>query len=141
MVLYVDGSYSRKGGSYLITDAGGEIVGYKFFKRPQDLEAIHFEVSAIIAGMEILKLRNIRGGVVLTDNESAADFFRARSSKTKGSALQNLLMAGLRIMNEVKCTVAWVPRKSNLAGILLDEFNLSRKKSKLLEYLLEKITA
>jgi ribonuclease HI len=118
------------------TDASGEphnIYGYcisetkeeKFIRSKYRLGSMEAEFMAIIEALNSNTVRNSKQTIIYTDSESIVDFITRRVHKQRGSIVRLLSIQILNIVDnlENKTSFLWIPRESNLAGILIeDEF-------------------
>lgn len=116
------------------TDASGvphNIFGYyiletneeKFIRSKFGLDSIEAEFMAIIEALNSTTVRNSKQTIIYSDSESVVDFIQRKLQARKGSIVRLLTVQILNLVDnmENKPFFVWIPRESNLAGILIED--------------------
>jgi len=116
------------------TDAAGKphnIFGYciletneeKFILSKFNLGSLEAEFFAMIEVLHTNTVRNSKHTIIYSDSESIIDFINRKIQARKGTVARLLTIQILNIIDnmQTKPFFKWVPRESNLAGILIED--------------------
>lgn len=116
------------------TDAAGKphnIYGYciletneeKFIRSKFNLGSLEAEFFAMIEVLHTDTVRNSKHTIIYSDSESIIDFINRKIQARKGTVARLLTIQILNIIDnmQTKPFFKWVPRESNLAGILIED--------------------
>jgi ribonuclease HI len=116
------------------TDAAGKphnIYGYciletneeKFIRSKFNLGSLEAEFFAMIEVLHTNTVRNSKHTIIYSDSESIIDFINRKIQARKGTVARLLTIQILNIIDnmQTKPFFKWVPRESNLAGILIED--------------------
>lgn len=117
MILYTDGSGSNGiKSAYIVTDEAGEILEHVEHKAPCCRTNNEEEYNAVIAALKMCS----PGSELRTD--SALVYHQVLGHwHCKQPHLQTLCKEAKKLLQEKNCTITWVPREKNVAGILMDK--------------------
>ncbi len=116
------------------TDAAGKphnIYGYciletneeKFIRSKFNLGSLEAEFFAMIEVLHTDTVRNSKHTIIYSDSESIINFINRKIQARKGTVARLLTIQILNIIDnmQTKPFFKWVPRESNLAGILIED--------------------
>lgn len=116
------------------TDAAGKphnIYGYciletneeKFIRSKFNIGSLEAEFFAMIEVLHTNTVRNSKHTIIYSDSETIIDFINRKIQPRKGTVARLLTIQILNIIDnmQTKPFFKWVPRESNLAGILIED--------------------
>ena len=116
------------------TDAAGKphnIYGYciletneeKFIRSKFNIGSLEAEFFAMIEVLNTNTVRNSKHTIIYSDSETLIDFINRKIQAHKGTVARLLTIQILNIVDnmQTKPYFKWVPRESNLAGILIED--------------------
>lgn len=117
MIYYTDGSGSNGlKSAYIVTDETANILEHVEHKAPGCKTNNEEEYNAVIAALKMCTPESeIRTDSQLVYHQVLGHW------KCKQPHLGLLCEEARRILRDKKCTITWVPRDSNVAGILMDK--------------------